>query len=414
MLEHTCKHASCALSLNRPILIAARCARVAQELLSSHISQPFAYYLCVPLLRTILAPNYAVPADMARSGAFAPVVALALAMACGLAAAQSVYEGNRGCGGPHRRQTQRRRHLLVSGDTKKSRFFVPRSIGKHHESRLKPPATAAAADPLAGGAAPASAAALGRSVTVLCPHCAPCALPAAGPEAFINSFDKVGNLLQLPGANISLVSAGQVYGINVAGMSAALVSAAPLESAGLLHPAQRVPALQPGLQGLADCPRKRGAEVREGPTCPCLPSLKARPAPPLAIQINLAPCTILEPHTHPHPEFAFTIYGASRCSNCASPRLPQQHAPLYRLLQIGGAPPACPPAHAPCIPCPLPPPPQARSPTPPPITTSPCTTSPPTPGRPPPAALPCSPQVRSRVPGRRSCAAPVPLGRGTP
>jgi hypothetical protein len=27
-------------------------------------------------------------------------------------------------------------------------------------------------------------------------------------------------------------------------------------------------------------------------------------------QINLAPCTILQPHTHPHSEFAFTVYGA--------------------------------------------------------------------------------------------------------
>ncbi|KAL4439234.1 hypothetical protein ABPG77_004136 [Micractinium sp. CCAP 211/92] len=122
---------------------------------------------------------------MARSAAFAPVVALALAMACGLAAAQSVYEG---------------------------------------------------------------------------------------PESFINSFDKVGNLLQLPGANISLVSAGQVYGINVAGMSAAL--------------------------------------------------------------INLAPCTILEPHTHPHPEFAFTIYGSVTHST------PYNNLTLYNLTANTGEAPA--------------------------------------------------------------------------
>ncbi len=47
---------------------------------------------------------------------------------------------------------------------------------------------------------------------------------------------------------ISIISAGQVYGSNVAGMSASL--------------------------------------------------------------INLDPCTIIEPHTHPHSEFAFTVYGS--------------------------------------------------------------------------------------------------------
>ncbi|KAL4428429.1 hypothetical protein ABPG75_002518 [Micractinium tetrahymenae] len=84
-----------------------------------------------------------------------------------------------------------------------------------------------------------------------------------GPESFITSFDKVGSVQMLPGANISLVSAAQVYGINVAGMSAAL--------------------------------------------------------------INLAPCTILEPHTHPHPEFAFTIYGSVTHST------PYNNLTLYNL-----------------------------------------------------------------------------------
>lgn len=70
----------------------------------------------------------------------------------------------------------------------------------------------------------------------------------AGPESFINSFDTAGNQLTAEGAMISIISAGQVYGSNVAGMSASL--------------------------------------------------------------INLDPCTIIEPHTHPHSEFAFTVYGS--------------------------------------------------------------------------------------------------------
>ena len=33
--------------------------------------------------------------------------------------------------------------------------------------------------------------------------------------------------------------------------------------------------------------------------------------PPLAsLQITLAPCTVLQPHIHPHPEFLFSITGA--------------------------------------------------------------------------------------------------------
>ena len=32
--------------------------------------------------------------------------------------------------------------------------------------------------------------------------------------------------------------------------------------------------------------------------------------PPLAsLQITLAPCTVLQPHIHPHPEFLFSITG---------------------------------------------------------------------------------------------------------
>lgn len=89
-----------------------------------------------------------------------------------------------------------------------------------------------------------------------------------GPESFISSFDKVGNVLSLPGANISLVTASQVYGINVAGMSAAL--------------------------------------------------------------INLAPCTIIEPHTHPHPEFAYTIYGSVTHST------PYNNLTLYNLTANTG------------------------------------------------------------------------------
>jgi hypothetical protein len=48
-------------------------------------------------------------------------------------------------------------------------------------------------------------------------------LPPAGPESFINTFDAFGPGLELPGATIGLVSAGQVYGANVAGTSAVLV-----------------------------------------------------------------------------------------------------------------------------------------------------------------------------------------------
>lgn len=87
------------------------------------------------------------------------------------------------------------------------------------------------------------------------------ALPlCAGPESFINSFDKVGNLLTLPGANISLVSAGQVYGINVAGMSAALVSlpSQPALAAQTASRAQPMPVgyecRPPGLAGAARWP----------------------------------------------------------------------------------------------------------------------------------------------------------------
>jgi hypothetical protein len=71
--------------------------------------------------------------------------------------------------------------------------------------------------------------------------------PYTGPESFINTFDAFGPGLELPGATIGLVSAGQVYGANVAGTSAVL--------------------------------------------------------------ITLQPCTILQPHTHPHSEFSFTVYG---------------------------------------------------------------------------------------------------------
>ncbi|KAI3439137.1 hypothetical protein D9Q98_001545 [Chlorella vulgaris] len=83
---------------------------------------------------------------------------------------------------------------------------------------------------------------------VCCIVTAQAQLVYTGPESFINSFDTAGNQLTAEGAMISIISAGQVYGSNVAGMSASL--------------------------------------------------------------INLDPCTIIEPHTHPHSEFAFTVYGS--------------------------------------------------------------------------------------------------------
>ena len=33
------------------------------------------------------------------------------------------------------------------------------------------------------------------------------------------------------------------------------------------------------------------------------------PCPPPPVQITLEPCTMLQPHIHPHAEFAFTVSG---------------------------------------------------------------------------------------------------------
>lgn len=82
---------------------------------------------------------------------------------------------------------------------------------------------------------------------VCCLATAHAQLTYTGPESFVNSFESVGNLLELDGATAKLVTAGEVYGINVAGLSAA--------------------------------------------------------------RITLKPCTILQPHTHPHSEFAYTTKG---------------------------------------------------------------------------------------------------------
>ncbi|EFN50787.1 hypothetical protein CHLNCDRAFT_142512 [Chlorella variabilis] len=67
-----------------------------------------------------------------------------------------------------------------------------------------------------------------------------------GPGSFINSFTSVAPI-KLPGAELRLVTAGEIFGLNLAGLS--------------------------------------------------------------ALHIKLSPCTILQPHTHPHAEFVFTISG---------------------------------------------------------------------------------------------------------
>lgn len=112
-------------------------------------------------------------------------------------------------------------------------------------------------------------------------------LLCTGPESFISTFDSLP-AIDLPGATLRLVTADDSYGLSLTGMSALHVSG----GGGVV--------LRPSGQ------QDGGRTWRPGPAVSQPPTL---PAVPAAVQITLDPCTILQPHVHPHGEFTYTISG---------------------------------------------------------------------------------------------------------
>lgn len=126
---------------------------------------------------------------------------------------------------------------------------------------------------------------------------------AAGPGAFFGSLANETLIppLYLDGATLRLVTSNESYGLGLAGMSALHVSARRTSGPARCMPQRRMRACQPRMR--ANAAHSTGPASLLPPLPPPLSPAAARP------QITLEPCTVLQPHTHPHSEFVFTLKG---------------------------------------------------------------------------------------------------------
>lgn len=142
----------------------------------------------------------------------------------------------------------------------------------------------------------------------------------AGPSAFVGDLSNTTLIppLELEGATLRLATSNEVYGLSLAGMSALHVrrgkraktaGAAERHSHGGMRTGRPSGWLVPPGVNTQPTPQSR-AYSSLPPYFILIPFTRRPPLPRPLLQITLDPCTVLQPHTHPHSEFIFTIKGA--------------------------------------------------------------------------------------------------------